>query len=204
MTKSTNRQGPATGALRRLGAGMALAAAVFLTVPAASQGALKFGAKLGGDPDPVAEAEHCPDALGYCTRAPLFYSDPTFVGPGPYAPEDGTIDKIKLVADDYGQFTPVVVKIKGNIAGNTKMKVKAEAPYIVHEGTGEIETFDVDLPVKQGERIAMRVQYASALHCDAGVDNEAIAAPFLTADDPFTDADYYTGCTQLVQAVMED
>ena len=200
MTRSTNRQGPAA----KIAAGLALAAAVFLSAPAASQAALKFGAKLGGDPDPVEIHEECPDGSGYCTRVPLFYESPTFVGAGPYAPEDGVVDKIKIVSDTGTVFIPQVVKVKGNVAPITEIKVKAEGPVLGSAGPGEIETFDVDLPIKQNERIALRTQFAGALHCESGIDNEAIADPLLLPSNVFSDADYYTGCTHLVQAVMED
>lgn len=186
------------------GVALALALGALAVAPAAGSAAVKFGAKLGGDPDPVNVAEQCPDGSGYCTRAPLHYEDPSHVGPTLYAPEDGVIDKIKLVSETQSQFIPQVVKVKGNIAGHTKLRVVAEDPVIVYEGTGEIETFDVDMPVNEGQRVAMRTQYAGALQCEPGIDQEAIADPLLSLASPLTKANYYTGCTHLVQAVMEE
>jgi hypothetical protein len=183
---------------------LALAAGLLLAVPGVSQGALKFGAKLGGDPDPVSTHEQCPDDGGYCTRVPLFYENPSFVGAGPYAPKKGTVDKIKLVSDVGSLFIPQVVKVKGNVSPIAEIKVKEQGPTLHYEGTGEIEVFDVDLPVRKNQRIAMRTQFAGALHCEPGLDNEAIVDPLILPGNVFHDADYYTGCTHLVQAVMEE
>jgi hypothetical protein len=186
------------------GVALALALVALAVAPAAGRAATKFGAKLGGDPDPVSVVEQCPDGSGYCTRAPLRYEHPSHAGPGPYAPRDGVVDKLKLVSDTGSLFIPQVVKVKGNVAPIAELKVKAQGPYLVYEGTGEIETFNVDLPIKQGERIAMRTQFAGALQCEPGIDNEAIVDPLIGPSNVFTDANYYTGCTHLVQAVMED
>ncbi len=186
------------------GVALALAAVALLVAPAAGNAVTKFGAKLGGNPDPVNAAEECPDGGGYCTRAPLRYEDPTHAGIGPYAPHDGVVDKIKIVSATGTLFIPQVVKVKGNVAPITELKVKAEGPMLASAGPGEIEAFDVDLPIKENERIAMRTQFAGALQCEPGIDNEAIADPLLLPSNVFTDADYYTGCTHLVQAVMED
>ena len=186
------------------GVALALAAVALVVAPAASGAVTKFGAKLGGDPDPVNAAEQCPDGGGYCPRAPRRHEDPTHAGVGPYAPHDGVVDKIKIVSDTGTVFIPQVVKVKGNVAPITELKVKAEGPILASAGAGEIEAFDVDLPIKQGERIALRTQFAGALQCEPGIDNEAIADPLLLPSNVFTDANYYTGCTHLVQAVMEE
>jgi hypothetical protein len=195
---------PSRGRPALAGVALALAAVALLVAPAAGNAATKFGAKLGGNPNPVAWPEFCPDEAGYCTRAPLNYEDPTHAGIGPHAPHDGVVDKIKLVSAWGSLFIPQVVKVRGNVAPITELKVKEQGPTLIYAGTGDIETFDVDLPIKQGERIAMRTQFAGALQCEPGIDNEAIADPLLLPSNVFTDANYYTGCTHLVQAVMED
>ena len=199
MTDQTNTR----RRTRSLAKGIALAFAAMLLVPASGLAGPKFGADLNDDPDPVSSPEACPGGPGWCTRVPLAYT-----GPGPvatsYAPEDGTIDKIRLISDDPGSFYPQVVKVKGNVAPITEIKVKAQGDPIDYAGTGEIEKFDVDLPVKAGQRVAMRGASFGPLDCHAGVDAEAIADPSLWVGAPWTDADYYSGCVHLIQAVMED
>ena len=198
-----NEQTPIKGRAKRLAGGVALVLAAMLLVPASGMAGPKFGADLTDDPDPVSTAEACPGGPGWCTRVPLAYT-----GPGPaatlYAPQDGTIDKIRLISDDPGWFYPQVVKVKGNVAPITEIKVKDQGGLISYAGTGEIEKFDVDLPVKTGQRVAMRGANAGPLDCHAGVDAEAIADPSLSVGLPFDDADYYSGCVHLIQAVMAD
>ena len=183
---------------------IALALGVLTAIPASGMATTRFGAKLSGDLDPVEVEEQCPDDGGLCTRVPLRYEHPTHAGSSPYAPRDGVIDKIRLVSSTEGVLVPQVVKVKGNFAPITEVKVKAEGPELEYDGTGLVESFNVDLPIKEGQRIAMRTQFAGALHCEPGIDNEAIVDPVLFLGDPFTDANYYTGCTHLLQAVMED
>jgi hypothetical protein len=204
MTRQNRSHRREPGTMAFLALAIALVLGAMAAIPASGMATTRFGAKLSGDLDPVEDQELCPDNGGVCTRVPLRYENPTHAGPSPYAPRDGVIDKIRLVSSTGASFVPQVVKVKGNIAPITEVKVKAEGPFIGYEGTGEIESFDVDIPVKQGQRIAMRTTFAGALQCEPGIDNEAIVDPTILPSMVFTDANYYTGCTHLLQAVMED
>jgi hypothetical protein len=106
MTKQDRSNEHAPAAMAFLALAIALALGALAAIPASGIAATKFGAKLTGDLDPVETAEQCPGGPGYCTRVPLFYEDPTHVGPSPYAPEDGVIKKIKLVSATGSLFIP--------------------------------------------------------------------------------------------------
>jgi hypothetical protein len=200
--EDSNQRAP--GALAFLALAIALALGVMAAIPASGLAATtKFGAKLSGDLDPVEESEPCPGAPGACTRAPIFYEDPTHAGPTAWAPRDGVIDKIRLVSSTEGVLYPEIIKMKGGVFPIVELKVKSEGDAINYEGTGAVESFDVDLPVKQGQWLGFRATYAGPLQCEPGVDAEAVGDPALAVGGFFHDADYYTGCTHLLQAVME-
>jgi hypothetical protein len=175
-----------------------------MIAPASVGAAPKFGAYLVGDPDPVNVPEWCPGGAGEkCTRMAINYEDPPHAGPTPFAPEKGVIDKIKVVSETAGSFRLQLAKYTGLPTVNMEARVRANGPKISYDGTGSIETFNVNVPVKKFQWLAIRTKFAGTLQCSAGIDAEAIFQPPLAVDGPFTPVDYYRGCTHLVQAVME-
>lgn len=190
--------------LPRLTGIAAAAVAALMIAPATGMAGEKFGTSFQGTVTPVSSPEACPGGAGdVCTRAPIYYSDPPHAGGVPFVPHDGTLDKVKVMADDPGSFRLQMVKIKNGFAPMAEIKVKAKGPRITYQGTGNVEPFDVDVPVKEGWWLAQRTRYTGALSCEPSLDNEAIVQPALGLSDPFTSANYYTGCTHLVQGVME-
>jgi hypothetical protein len=202
-TTTHNERRSRTG--RRAITAIVLALAAIMVLPASSMAGKRFGAYLGGSPDPVDTAENCPTGAGTtCTRAPMYYDDPPHAGATPGAPKDGVIDKIRLVSDTPGEFRLQIVEEEFLGLANTELDVVRKGPKIQYQGTGQIEKFNVDVPVEKWQWIAMRTKFAGPLQCDAaGINTEAIAAPALTVSDPPTKANYYTGCTHLVQAELE-
>jgi hypothetical protein len=189
---------------RRLGIGALVVLGALIIAPASAGATPKFGAYLAGDPDPVDVPEWCPGGAGEkCTRMAINYEDPPHAGPTPFAPENGVIDKIKVVSETAGSFRLQLAKYQGLPTVNMEARVRANGPKISYEGTGSIETFNVDVPVKRFQWLAIRTKFAGTLQCSAGIDGEAIFQPPLTVDGPFTPVDYYSGCTHLIQAVME-
>jgi hypothetical protein len=180
------------------------AAAALMAVPASGEAGVKFGAKLANGADPVQVASPCPGGAGEaCSRAPIYYEDPPHAGGGATAPKDGVIDKIKLIAGTPGSFRLQLARVKGQIAPQLKLKAVGKGPKISYFGTGEIEKFNVNVPVKQGWRLGMRTKYTSALECEPGIHEEIMVQPALSVGDPFADGNWFSGCTHLVQAVME-
>jgi hypothetical protein len=204
MTRQDQSTVRRPGTMAFLALAIALAMGVLAAIPASGLAATKFGAHLGGGANPVETPKLCPGVPGWCTRAPTYFAAP-YAGESTHAPEDGVIDRIRLIAGSFGRFVPQVVRMKDEFPP-VQVKVKAEGPHVLtYSGTDDIETFDVNLPVKEGQFLAMNVRRMSALTCEPGLGDEAIFEPPLVLGDPFASADYYTGgCTQLVQAVMED
>ena len=189
---------------RRVGSLVALSATALLLAPATGVAGEKFGTSFQGTVTPESTPESCPGGAGEaCTRAPLYYDDPPHAGNVPFVPHDGTLDKVKVMADDPGSFRLQLVKLKNGFFPIAELKVKAKGPRITYAGTGEVESFDVNVPVNEGWWLAQKSRYTGAVSCEGGLTNEAIVQPALAVDEPFADADYYGGCTHLVQGVME-
>ncbi len=188
----------------RFAALVAIATAALLVAPATGLAGEKFGTSFQGTVTPVSAPEVCPGGAGEaCTRAPLYYYDPPHAGNVPFAPHDGTLDKVKVMADDPGSFRLHLVKLKNGFFPNAELKLKAKGPRITYAGTGNVESFDVDLDVQEGWWLAQKARYTGALSCEAGLTNEAIVQPALALNAPFSPVTYYGGCTHLVQGVME-
>jgi hypothetical protein len=187
-----------------VGALVAATAAALLVAPATGMAAEKFGTSFQGDVDPIASPQACPGGAGeQCTRAPLYYDDPPHAGEVPFVPHDGTIDKIKVIADDPGSFRLQLVKLKNGFFPLAEVKVKAKGPRISYAGTGDVESFNVNVEAQEGWWLAQKARYTGALSCEGGPTNEGIVHPALAVNAPFADVDYYGGCTHLVQGVME-
>jgi hypothetical protein len=189
---------------RRLAAIAAVTATAALAAPATGVAGEKFGTSFQGAVTPISSPQACPGGGGEtCTRAPLYYDDPPHAGDVPFVPHDGTLDKVKVMADDPGSFRLQLVKLRNGFFPFAELKVKANGPRITYQGTGNVESFNVNVPVKEGWWLAQKARQTGALSCQAGPTNEAIVQPALALNAPFADADYYGGCTHLVQGVME-
>ncbi len=209
MTEAGNRQKDPRRRLMRVARGVAAVLGAMMIVPASGLAATKFGADLSGHPEPSYGNEWCPGGAAVnefhvpCTRVPLQYGEIGYAGTSPFAPEDGVIDKIRLIASVDGEFRLQLVKTKWLGPAQTEINVVTKGPKIEVAGTDDIESFDVDVPVNEHEWLAMKTARISAMSCEPGINSEAIADPALAVPDPFSAANYHTGCTHLVQAVME-
>lgn len=187
----------------------AAAAAVLLLLLALPAGGLasgshsqkaKFGADLSvGGIDAVDAPQPCPIAGSSCTRVQSYYDGPPHAGMVPFAPEDGTITKISLIADSPGKLHVQLAK-RGL---GTESKIRREGPTIRYEGTGSVEKFKVDVPVRHNEWLAFKSSSANTLSCDPGAGEELIYQPALAPGGPFTAASTIDQCTQLIGATMK-
>jgi hypothetical protein len=211
--QGTNAQAPAhrLGSRLRFGATiamMAAAIAVLLAVPALGQAATaSFGAKLNQSGyKAVKNPKKCKwDATEPCTRMPTMYAEPWPVNavqsPG-YAPHSGTITKIKLVARNSGGM-----RIQLGDTSNQALpmgEVDRNGPKIHYQGTGEVETFAVDIPVNKFEWIGFRSKRASTLNCNqpAGLESSFQFDPPLQPGDPAQVSSWQEECTHLIKAKM--
>jgi hypothetical protein len=208
-----NAHTPKTSKLaRRIGLVAAIAATAMMIVPAVGAAApLKFGSKLNPTVQPSNSLPglDCGEGVaGPCT----FVQQEAYGRPdgGELAPKTGTIKKIRLIAGGPGSFKLQIAKVKrSTLFGTNEAKVVASGPRISYQGQTEanfeddsykVETFNVDVPVKKGQQLALKGNLTSMIRCSSGGDNTLIYTPPLSsAFRPATETD---GCWLLIEAVI--
>ena len=189
----------------------ALAVLAVMIAPATSMAApVKFGSKLNPTVQPSNSLPGlgCGEVAGPCT----FVQNEAYGRPdgGELAPKTGTIKKIRLIAGGPGSFKLQIAKVKrSTLFGTNEAKVVANGPRISYLGQTEandetsnyrVETFDVDVPVKKGQQLALKGNVTSMVRCSSGGDNTLIYTPTLaSAFRPATNTD---GCWILMEAVI--
>jgi hypothetical protein len=197
--------------VRRTGLLAAIAAVAMMIVPAIGAAApVKFGSMLNPTVQPSNSLPglDCGEVAGPCT----FVQQEAYGRPdgGELAPKTGTIRKIRLIAGGPGSFKLQIAKVKrSTLFGANEAKVVANGPRINYQGQGElnfeddnyrVEAFDVDVPVKKGQQLALKGNITSMVRCSSGGDNTLIYAPPLGgAFRPATNTD---GCWILMEAVI--
>ena len=152
--------------------------------------------------------ECCREAPGPCT----FVQQEAYGRPdgGELAPKTGTIKKIRLIAGGPGSFKLQIAKVKrSTLFGTNEAKVVANGPGSAtrarpkptdEDGSYRVETFDVNVPVKKGQQLALKGNITSMVRCSSGGDNTLIYTPPLgSAFRPATNTD---GCWILMEAVI--
>jgi hypothetical protein len=197
---------------RRFGLLAALAAIAMMIVPALSAAApVKFGSKLNSTVQPSNSLPGlgCGEAVsGPCT----FVQEEAYGRPdgGELAPRTGTIRKIRLIAGGPGSFRLQIAKVKrSTLFGTNEAKVVHTGPRISYQGqtalnfeddSYRVESFDVDVPVKKGQQLALKGNLTSMVRCSSGGANTLIYTPPLGPGfRPATNTD---GCWILIEAVI--
>lgn len=194
----------------------ALVGASLLLIPASAQGAGKFGADLAGGPQPQNAALDCGDsglnANKKCTRLPYKYDEAGPINNNNNAPKAGTIDTIKLIAQQPGKFTLQIASVKNlnRNNGTGQAKITRSGPTIEYDasvnkrGAGyNIQTFDVNVPVLRGQYMAFRAKEFSAQTCSSGSERQLLFQPPPAVGGGTKTADTSEDCTALVQAIYE-
>lgn len=211
MTRKTTAQKIA----RRTGLLAALASAALMVAPAVglAKAPVKFGAKL----DPTIQPSNSLPAHPCSQESPgaactMVENDAYGRAGVERAPRSGTIKKIRLIAGGPGSFRLQIAKVnRATLFGTYEAKVVANGPQISYLGQTEanydsgsynVETFDVNLPVKQGQQLALRGNYTSMVRCSSGGPNTLIYQPALPKGGPFTPASDTDGCWLLMEAVI--
>lgn len=190
----------------------AIAVLAMTIVPATAMAApMKFGSKLNPTVQPsnsLPGLRCSQEAPGPCTMVQQeAYGRPDG---GELAPKTGTIKKIRLIAGGPGSFKLQIAKVKrSTLFGTNEAKVVANGPRIGYQGQTEadfeagsyrVETFDVNVPVKKGQQLALKGNTTSMVRCSSGGPNTLIYTPSLGgAFRPATDTD---GCWLLMEAVI--
>lgn len=190
----------------------AIAVIAMTITPATGMAApVKFGSKLNPTVQPsnsLPGLKCSQEVAGPCT----FVQQEAYGRPdgGELAPKTGTIKKIRLIAGGPGSFKLQIAKVKrSTLFGTNEAKVVASGPRISYQGQTEanfedssyrVETFDVDVPVKKGQQLALKGNVTSMVRCSSGGPNTLIYTPPLgSAFRPATETD---GCWILMEAVI--
>lgn len=190
----------------------AIAVLALTLVPATAMAApVKFGSKLNPTVQPsnsLPGLKCSQETPGPCTMVQQeAYGRPDG---GELAPKTGTIRKIRLIAGGPGSFKLQIAKVKrSTLFGTNEAKVVANGPRISYQGQTEanfesgsyrVETFDVNVPVKKGQQLALKGNITSMIRCSSGGDNTLIYTPPLGSSfRPATNTD---GCWLLMEAVI--
>lgn len=214
MTRTTTINETTKSASLFIRAGILAAIAVVAMMIAPALGAaapVKFGSKLNPTVQPsnsLPGLRCSQEAPGPCTMVQNeAYGRPDG---GELAPKTGTIKKIRLIAGGPGSFKLQIAKVKrSTLFGTNEAKVVYNGPRISYQGQTEanfedssyrVETFDVDIPVKKGQQLALKGNITSMIRCSSGGDNTLIYTPPLgSAFRPATETD---GCWILMEAVI--
>jgi hypothetical protein len=190
----------------------AIAVLAMTIIPATALAApVKFGSKLNPTVQPsnsLPGLRCSQEAPGPCTMVQQeAYGRPDG---GELAPKTGTIKKIRLIAGGPGSFKLQIAKVKrSTLFGTNEAKVVANGPRISYQGQTElnfeddsyrVETFNVNVPVKKGQQLALKGNITSMVRCSSGGDNTLIYTPPLGSSfRPATNTD---GCWLLMEAVI--
>jgi len=209
MRRSTqaSTSGYAIGGATRfaiLMAGIVGGIALLLALPAMGWAAkVNFGADLK-EPGVSAVDSAVPckwDADKPCTRLPHFYGDPSPVGGNTYAPHTGVIKKISLISEKKGSM-----RIQLGETFNQALpmgEVESNGPVIEFKGTGQIETFKVNIPVLKFDKVGFRTKRAKTLSCSQpGLESSFQFDPPLKPGAPLQVSSWQEECTHLIQARM--
>jgi hypothetical protein len=202
---------------RFTGLAAALASVAMMVAPASGMAAapVKFGAKLNPTVQP---SNSLPGLTCTGTQTPgpacTMVQNEAYGRPdgGELAPKTGTIKKIRLIAGGPGSFKLQIAKVKrSTLHGTNEAKVVANGPTIGYQGQTEanfdsgsykVESFDVNVPVKKGQQLALRGNITSMIRCSSGGDNTLIYTPPLLSGGSFRPATGDDGCWILMEAVI--
>jgi hypothetical protein len=190
----------------------AIAVLAMTIVPATAIAApAKFGSKL----DPTVQPSNSLPGLRCSQEGPAtctMVQEEAYGRPdgGELAPKTGTIKKIRLIAGGPGSFKLQIAKVKrSTLFGTNEAKVVYSGPRISYQGQTEanfeddsyrVESFDVDVPVRKGQQLALKGDITSMVRCSSGGDNTLIYTPPLGSS--FRPATSTDGCWILIEAVI--
>ncbi|HSS33319.1 MAG TPA: hypothetical protein VLL27_08585 [Solirubrobacterales bacterium] len=194
-----------------------LAAAMVAPAQGLAAAPVKFGSKLNPtiQPSNSLPGMTCGGAAMPGTACTMV-QDEAYGRPdgGELAPKTGTIKKIRIIAGGPGSFRPQIATVKHSASttlGATKAKVTYSGPKLSYTGQTEanyeddsykVESFNVSIPVKKGQQLALRGNISSMIRCSSGGHNTLIFSPALRTGGPLQGATDANGCWILMEAVI--
>ncbi len=178
----------------------------FLTASAAAEGAYRFGSELDSSIQPQ-PGQPCDQA--HPRRVCTWIMNEAFGRPngGHKASRHGTITKIRVIAEDAGRFRLQIARARETASGYTG-KVVRNGPVIRYEGQPDpdepyaVEVFSVNVPVRKGERLAIKARRTSAIRTGGGGDNTLLFYPPLTPGGVMRANTEEEGLYLLIEAVV--
>jgi hypothetical protein len=187
--------------VRVLGAiGAVLALAI---LGAQAEAATRFGAKLSSDTPGTGRNNGCENSGDNCTWIMMEARG----APGRiFAPKNGELRKIRIIACDPGKFTLQLARTKGQ-----KGDVVRNGPSISYQGSGnkcnKVETFTLNppVPVKKGDQLAVREAQPALLYCSGDGSILQFVPPLKPKNQGFVKATEDEGsCQLLIEAEYND
>jgi hypothetical protein len=188
-----------------------LALAVFGALAAApAADAVRFGAKLDSTVQPSnAETAH-PCDQAYPNYRCTWVMNEAYGRPerGHRASWRGTIKRIRLIAGEAGQFRLQIVRVRRTASGGFEAKAIRNGRIIRYDGQPDpdepyvVEVFRVNIPIRRGQRLAIRTRETSTLRCSSGGSNTLLFHPPLRVGAGYRDSTGDEGCWLLLEAVV--
>ena len=175
------------------------------TVAATADAAFRFGSKLASDVQPQ-PGQPCPHPSGgRCT----WVMNEAVGRPdgGHKAPRRGVIKRIRLIADDDGKFRLQIVRARRDGSGY-EGKLVRNGPVIEYQGQPDdfepyrVESVQVNIPIRRGDRLAIKTRKAEILRCGGGGDSTLLFRPPLDPDGGFRPSFDDHDCLLLIEAVV--
>jgi hypothetical protein len=189
------------------------AAVALLIAPAAGQAKFRFGSKLDSSVQPSnAGTAHDCDMLN--PGAPCTWiMNEAYGRPngGERAQRRGIIRRIRLIAGEAGFFRIQIAKVRQTGPDTYQAKIVRKGPVIHYQGQTQenfdndvynVESFKVRIPIKKGQRLAIRTPATSTLRCSSGGANTLLYEPPLPLFGAFRANSDDDGCWELLEAVV--
>lgn len=183
---------------------MVVAMAAIMVSPASGM-AFRFGSKLTTEVQPsnAGNGHECQPNPGMCTWAMgEAYGRPNG---GERSPFTGTLRRIRLIAQVPGSFRLQIVKVRPDgtaklIRNGRKVNYQGQ-PVNEDPESYRIESFRVKLPIKKGQRLAIKTSSTSLVRCSSGGPNSLLYQPPLLKGAGFRQASEDDGCWLLLEAI---
>lgn len=185
---------------------VAVAATALAGGAAQASAATSFGADVNPSVQP-SNSSQPHECNGYPGMKCTWVLNDAYGNPGhEKSPKSGTLKKIKLIAGEAGSFKLQLVKVNGAQAA----KVVTNGPKITYEGqadpnadTYDVETFKVDIPIHEGEQLAIATKKTSTLRCSSGGPNTLLYNPVLQVGNALQVLGSADGCWMLIEGVVK-
>lgn len=173
----------------------------------ASADAAKFGSKVNKTVQPSNASQAHPCIQEEPGKTCTWVMGEAYGNPGGEgSPKRGKLRRLKLVAGEKGSFRLQIARVRPN----GKAKIVRNGPRIRYQGQPEdddpltyrVERFKVKVPVKPGERLAIKTKKTSTLRCSSGGPNTLLFSPPLVPGSPFTQPSDTDGCWLLLQGIV--